>query len=110
MVPKGGGRREGDGQAVWSFWKHIFGMNRQWGPTVQHKELCVIWSLYGTTEIKVTLQINYALEIPIMVQLGSMRMQFRSLASLSGLRILCCRELWCRLQIRLRSRVATAVV
>ena len=27
-----------------------------------------------------------------------------------GLRIQCCCELWCRLQIRLRSRVAVAVV
>ena len=29
-----------------------------------------------------------------------MRMQVRSLASLSGLRIWCCRELWCRLQFQ----------
>ena len=32
------------------------------------------------------------------------------LASLSGLRIQCCRELWCRSQTRLRSCVAVAVV
>ena len=30
------------------------------------------------------------------IQLGIMRLQVRSLASLSGLRIWCCRELWCR--------------
>ena len=39
-------------------------------------------------------------------QLGSMRMQVRSMASLSRLRIQCCRELWCRLQMQLGSQVA----
>jgi len=43
------------------------------------------------------------------IQLGTMRWQVRSLASLSGLRIQCCRELWCRLQARLRSGIAVAV-
>ena len=38
-----------------------------------------------------------------------MRMQVRSLASLKGLRIWHCCELWCRSQTRLRSRVAVAV-
>ena len=41
---------------------------------------------------------------------ASMRMQVRSLASLSGLRTQCCRELWCRLQMQLRLHVAVAVV
>jgi len=36
------------------------------------------------------------------------RMQVRSLASLSGLRIRCCRELQCRLQMLLGSCVAVA--
>ena len=40
----------------------------------------------------------------------SLRMQVRSLASLSGLRIWCCHKLRCRLQIPLRSSVAVAVV
>ena len=40
----------------------------------------------------------------------SMRMQVRSLASLSGLRIWGCRDLWARLQRRLRSCVAVAEV
>ena len=40
------------------------------------------------------------------VCLASMRMQVRSLASLSGLRIWCCSELWCMSQTRLRSGVA----
>ena len=39
-----------------------------------------------------------------------MRKRVRSLASLSGLRIRRCRELWCRLQTRLGSHVAVAVV
>ena len=39
----------------------------------------------------------------------SMRTQFQSLALLSGLRIWCCRELWCRLQTRLRYCIAVAV-
>ena len=32
-----------------------FGMNGLWGPTVQHRELCVIGSLCYTTEIEETL-------------------------------------------------------
>ena len=38
-----------------------------------------------------------------------MRLRVRSLALLSGLRIRCCRELWCRLQTRLGSGMAVAV-
>ena len=56
-----------------------------------------------------------ALGVPIVaqwkwIQLGIMRMQVRSLASISGFRIRCCRELWCTLQMRLRSCIAVAVV
>ena len=40
------------------------------------------------------------------IQLVSMRMQVRSLTSMSGLRIWLCRELWCRLQMWLRPHVA----
>ena len=40
----------------------------------------------------------------------SFRLWVRSLASLSGLRIWCCRGLWCRLQTWLGSCVAVAVV
>ena len=39
-----------------------------------------------------------------------MRTQVQSLALLSGLRIQCCPQLWCRLQIQLGSCVAVAVV
>ena len=44
------------------------------------------------------------------IQLVSMRMWIQSLASLSGSGIWHCHELWCRLQMRLRSFVAVAVV
>ena len=42
-------------------------------------------------------------------QLVSMRMRVGSLTLLSGLRIQCCHELWCRSQTRLRSGIAVAV-
>ena len=53
--------------------------------------------------------------VPVMVQwkqirLGTMRVWVRSLASLSGLKIQRCCELWCRLQTQLGSGVAVAVV
>ena len=44
------------------------------------------------------------------IQLVSMRMRVQSLASLSELRIRCCRELWCRLEMQLGSQVAVALV
>ena len=44
------------------------------------------------------------------IQLGTMRLQVLSLASLSGLKIRCCHELWCRSQTWLGSDVAVAVV
>ena len=52
-------------------------------------------------------------EVPVLVQRkqiwpGTMRLRVRSLASLSGLRIQCCCELWCRSQTRLRFGVAVA--
>ena len=52
--------------------------------------------------------------VPVMLRglrtlLVSMRMWVQSLASLSGLRIWHCHELWCRLQTWLGSRVAVAV-
>ena len=44
------------------------------------------------------------------IRRGTMRAQVQSLASLSGLRIWRCCELWCRLQTQLGSHVAVAVV
>ena len=43
------------------------------------------------------------------IQLGIMRIQVRSVASLSGLRIRRCCELWSRFQTRLGSHVAVAL-
>ena len=55
------------------------------------------------------------LGVPILVQqkwiqLGTMRLWVRSLASLSGLRICCYHELWCKLQRRLGSAAAVALI
>ena len=44
------------------------------------------------------------------ISLASMRMQVRSVASLSGLRIRHCPEVWCGSQMQLGSLVAVAVV
>jgi len=43
-------------------------------------------------------------------RLASKRMWVRSLVLLSGLRLQCCRELWCRSKTQLGARVAVAVV
>ena len=56
-----------------------------------------------------------SLRVPVMVQgklirLGTMRLRVRSLTLFSGLRIWRCLELWCRLQMRLGSGVAVALV
>ena len=44
------------------------------------------------------------------IQLATVRLRVQSLASLSGLRIRRCRELWCMSQTQLSSGVAVAVV
>ena len=67
--------------------------------------------MVGRQEV-ITLKSLY--RVPIMAQqkqirLGTMSFQVQSMASLSRLRIQCCRELWCRLQTRLGSGVAMAV-
>ena len=43
------------------------------------------------------------------IQLGTMRLWVQILALLSGLRIQCCRELWCRLQMWFGSGIAVAL-
>lgn len=40
------------------------------------------------------------------IRLGTVRLPFRCLVLLSGLRIQCCRELWCRSQAWLSSDLA----
>ena len=44
------------------------------------------------------------------IQLGTMTLRVQTLASISQLRIQCCCEQWCRLQTRLRSGIAVAMV
>ena len=39
----------------------ISGVDGQWGPTEQHREMCVIESLCCTTELYETLLINHTL-------------------------------------------------
>ena len=59
------------------------------------------------------LRIKYRVSIVVQlkqIRVGTMRLWVRSLASLSGLRIQRCHELWCRSQTRLRSGMAVAVV
>lgn len=50
-------RREWDGRAVHGFWMQtvVFGVDDQWGPTVQSGELCVVWSLCLVAGIEETL-------------------------------------------------------
>ena len=43
------------------------------------------------------------------IQLGTVRLQVRPLASLNGLRIWRCPKLWCMSQMWLRSGIAVAV-
>ena len=40
---------------VWGMQTLIFGMDGQWNPTVQHREMCVNRSLCCTTELDETL-------------------------------------------------------
>ena len=76
-----------------------FRMGKQWGPAEQHRELYPI--SWDKTQWKAQQK---------GIWLVSMRTQVWSLASLSGLRIQHCLELWCRLQMWPRSGVAVAVV
>ena len=71
--------------------------------------------IFLSSEIKMWSKNIVILGVPVVaqqkrMQLVSMKMQDRSLALLSGLRIQHSCELWCRLQMRLRSWVAVAVM
>ena len=75
--------------------------------------LCKIFSIYPN--LGATWLMDSKTKFPlwlrgVRIRPVSMTMQVRSLAQLSGLRIPRCRELRCRSQIRLGSRVAVAVV
>ena len=55
--------REWNGLRVWDLGMQMvtFGIDRQWGPTVQPREMCVIGSFCYTRDFEETLQINYTL-------------------------------------------------
>jgi len=55
--PRGKGERVGWMGILRVFWVQtvIFGMDGQWDPTVQHREMCVVGSLCGTIEFDETL-------------------------------------------------------
>ena len=54
MVPRAKGGGNGMNGCFRLFWMkaHIFGIDRQWGPIIQHRALSVIGSLCCTTEIE----------------------------------------------------------
>ena len=66
-------------------------------------------------EVKQKLLVKRSLRgVPVVAQwkrirLGTMRFRVRSLATLSGLRIRCCHELWCRSLMRLGSGAAVVL-
>ena len=54
-VPRGRGGEGVGGMGIWGVGgmkTAISGMNRQWDPTVRHREICVIGSLCCTTELE----------------------------------------------------------
>ena len=55
--PRGKGKGVGWMGILGAFWMQtvIFGMDGQWDPTGQHREMCVIGSLCCTTELDKTL-------------------------------------------------------
>ena len=55
-------------------------------------------------------KITQSRKFPLRTRLTSIRMQVRSLALLSGLKIWCRHEPWCRLQVWLRPWFAVTVV
>ena len=82
------------------------------GLTFSGRYLLSIIEQKGEQKTKFKISFN---GVPIIAQWkqiwrGTTRLRVRSLASLRGLRIQCCREMWGRLQTWLRSRVAVAVV
>ena len=74
----------------------------------------IIYSFFHLRFVSSALQL-FCIGVPIValwkqIWLVTMSTQVRSLASLSGLRIQCCHELWYRLQMQLRSGIAMTVL
>ena len=75
--------------------------------------LTTAWSTSRRSRFPVTLKKEIGIPVVAQrkrIQLRTMRFHVRSLASLSELRIGCCRELWCRSQMWLGSGITVAVV
>ena len=72
------------------------------GSGVRLDQQCIRRPLLHIIHLKVSPQLKQ-------IRLGTMGLQVRSLASLTGLRIRCCCELWCSLQTQLGSGIAEAV-
>ena len=86
------------------------------GQWTVHKVFVVTWLCFEVFPYAAhSLRSAYLCPVPAcswewkQIQLVTMRFQIRSLALFSGLRIWCCRELWCRLQTRLRSHIPVAL-
>ena len=83
-----------------------YGSNRKLTPGQENKwrpAYCLVKHFKVVTGVPVVVQQKQ-------IRRGTMRLQFRSLASLSGLRLRRYHKLWCRLQMRLGSDVAVALV
>ena len=89
------------------FWKDNLQFHVHWS-TIHNKQFM------ETTQLLIGIWVDKEKWVPIVAQqkwiwLVSMRMQLRSLASLSGSGIQHCLELWCRSRLQLGSHVAVAV-
>ena len=90
-----------------------FSVNCGWSNRWDQIQVWLSWQDYPTGSVVYLRQGTHD-RVPFVAQWKqiwpvSIRMQVRSLASLSRLRIQCCHELWCRLQMWLRSCFAVVV-
>ena len=116
MQPRSSSQESSHGLAQWSLFESmgqsgvVVTLQGAWSPSVAPVPVKPFWILPNRCLIQ-----SGTLGVPVVVQwkrirLGTMRFWVRSLASLSGLGIQCCRELWCRSQTWLGSPVAMAGV
>ena len=82
---------------------------------IKLSSVSIPWTRGSDRKSKLFIYDGIVLGVPIVaqqkrIQLGTERSQIQSLASLSGLRILHCHELWCSLQRQLGSGVAVALI
>ena len=100
----------------WSDWTILVKNKNKTNLQTNRKLALIIHTIYKVNGKQITdLNVKCKAGVPNVAQwkriwLAPMRMQVQSLALLSGLRIQHCRKLWYRLQTRLGSGVAVAVV